>query len=247
MKGVQLDVGRVDMTLCKNASNGNMHVCFSRSAIVAGTESASHGLARASARRGRRFFKTNVTAALNRTKEGSLLGIVQNLNVFPSEERQEALKQSAGIGDEETRSRILQRSERPLITWRAFLPFALLWTIAGGMCRNGQKCPKLRTGPHATTKEATNMDVHALGRFRVPSRPTARRSGVPWHLRKTKLKDFYGITLLIPSAVIGDIHYAAYAASYAHLPGVRACLPSRPVDLFADQASAICSSYNAAP
>lgn len=75
MKGVQLDVGRVDMTLCKNASNGNMHVCFSRSAIVAGTESASHGLARASARRGRRFFKTNVTAALNRTKEGSLLGI----------------------------------------------------------------------------------------------------------------------------------------------------------------------------
>ena len=73
MKGVQLDVGRVDMTLCKNASNGNMHVCFSRSAIVAGKESASHGLARASARRGRRFFKTNVTAALNRTKEGSLL------------------------------------------------------------------------------------------------------------------------------------------------------------------------------
>ena len=115
------------------------------------------------------------------------------------------------------------------------------------MCRNGQKCPKLRTGPHATTKEATNMDVHALGRFRVPSRPTARRSGVPWHLRKTKRKDFYGITLLIPSAVIGDIHYAAYAASYAHLPGVRACLPSRPVDLFADQASAICSSYIAAP
>ena len=125
--------------------------------------------------------------------------------------------------------------------------------IAGGMCRNGQKCPKLRTGPHATTKEGTNMDVHALGRFRVPSRPTARRSGVPWHLRKTKLKDFYGITLLIPSAVIGDIHYAAYAASYAHLPGVRACLLSRPVDLFrvadSDQASAIviCSSYYAAP
>ena len=102
-------MGRVDMTLCKNASNGNMHVCFSRSAIVADTESASHGLARASARRGRRFFKTNVTAALNRTKEGSLLGIVQNLNVFPSEEKQEAVKQSAGIGDEETRSRILQR------------------------------------------------------------------------------------------------------------------------------------------
>ena len=75
MKGVQLDVGRVDMTLCKNASNRDMHVCFSRSAIVAGTESASHGLARASARRGRRFFKTNVTAALNRTKEGRLLGI----------------------------------------------------------------------------------------------------------------------------------------------------------------------------
>ena len=75
MKGVQLDVGRVDMTLCKSASNGNMHVCFSCSAIVARTESASHGLARASARRGRRFFKTNVTAALNRTKEGSLLGI----------------------------------------------------------------------------------------------------------------------------------------------------------------------------
>ena len=70
---------------------------------------------------------------------------------------------------------------------------------------------------------------------------------MPWHLRKTKLKDFYGITLLIPSAVNGDIHYAAYAASYAHLPGVRACLPSRPVDLFADQASAICTSYNAAP
>ena len=115
------------------------------------------------------------------------------------------------------------------------------------MCRNGQKRPKLRTGPHATTKEGTNMDVHELGRFRVPSRPTARRSGVTWHLRKTKLKDFYGITLLIPSAVIGHIHYAAYAASYAHLPGVRACLPSRPVDLFADQASAICSSYNAAP
>ena len=115
------------------------------------------------------------------------------------------------------------------------------------MCRNGQKRPKLRTGPHATTKEGTNMDVHELGRFRVPSRPTARRSGVTWHLRKTKLKDFYGITLLIPSAVIGDIHYAAYAASYAHLPGVRACLPSRPVDLFADQASAICTSYNAAP
>jgi len=61
MKGVQLDVGRVDMTLCKNASNGNMHVCFSCRAIVARTESASHGLARASARRGRRFFKTNVT------------------------------------------------------------------------------------------------------------------------------------------------------------------------------------------
>ena len=91
------------------------------------------------------------------------------------------------------------------------------------------------------------MDVHELGRFRVPSRPTARRSGVTWHLRKTKLKDFYGITLLIPSAVIGHIQYAAYAASYAHLPGVRACLPSRPVDLFADQASAICTSYNAAP
>jgi hypothetical protein len=35
--------------------------------------------------------------------------------------------------------------------------------------------------------------------------------------------------------------------SYAHLPDVRACLPSRPVDLFAGQASAICSSYNAAP
>ena len=37
MKGVQLDVGRVDMTLCKNASNRDMHVCFSafsRSAIV---------------------------------------------------------------------------------------------------------------------------------------------------------------------------------------------------------------------
>ena len=100
------------------------------------------------------------------TKEGSLLGIVQNLNVFPSEERQEALKQSAGIGDEETRSRILRETTHHL----ARIPFALLWTIAGGMCRNGQKCPKLRTGPHATTKEATNMDVHALGRFRVPSR-----------------------------------------------------------------------------
>ena len=99
------------------------------------------------------------------------------------------------------------------------------------MCRNGQKRPKLRTGPHATTKEGTNMDVHELGRFRVPSRPTARRSGVTWHLRKTKLKDFYGITLLIPSAVIGHIQYAAYAASYAHLPDARACLPSRTVDL----------------
>lgn len=75
MKGVQLDVGRVDMTLCKNASNGNMHVCFSRSAIVAGTESASHGLARASARRGRRFFKTNVNCRFKQNKEGSLLGI----------------------------------------------------------------------------------------------------------------------------------------------------------------------------
>ena len=115
------------------------------------------------------------------------------------------------------------------------------------MCRNGQKRPKLRTGPHATTKEGTNMDIHELGRFRVPSRPTARRSGVSGHLRKTKPKDFYDITLLIPSAVIGHIQYAVYAASNAHLPGVRACLPSRPVDLFADQASAICTSYNAAP
>ena len=43
------------------------------------------------------------------------------------------------------------------------------------MCRNGQKRPKLRTGPHATTKEGPNVEVHALGRFRVSSRPTARR------------------------------------------------------------------------
>ena len=143
-------------------------------------------------------------------------------------------------GNEVTHTPTLRETTHHLARISAFRPSP----IAGGMCRNGQKCPKLRTGPHATTKEGTNMDV---GRFRVPSRRTARRSGVPWHLRKTELKDFYGITLLIPSAVIGDIHYAAYAASYAHLPGVRACLPSRPVDLFADQASAICSSYNAAP
>ena len=52
-----------------------MHVCFSRSAIVAETESASHGLARASARRGRRFFKTNVNCRFKQNKEGSLLGI----------------------------------------------------------------------------------------------------------------------------------------------------------------------------
>jgi hypothetical protein len=110
MKGVQLDVGRVDMTLCKNASNGNMHVCFSRSAIVARTESASHGLARASARRRPSIFQNERYRRVKQNNEGSLLGIVQNLNVFPSEERQEALKQSAGIGDEETRSRILQRS-----------------------------------------------------------------------------------------------------------------------------------------
>ena len=57
MKGVQLDVGRVDTTLCKNASNRDMHVCFSRSSIVAGTESASHGLARASARRRPSIFQ----------------------------------------------------------------------------------------------------------------------------------------------------------------------------------------------
>ena len=168
-------------------------------------------------------------------------------NVFPSEERQEAVKQALGHwrrGNEVTHTPT--PGETTHLARISALSFALL-QIAGGMCRNGQKCPKLRTGPHATTKEATNMDVHALGRFRVPSRPTARRSGVPWHLRKTELKDFYGITLLIPSAVNVDIHYAAYAASYAYLPGVRACLPSRPVDLFADQASAICSSYNAAP
>ena len=138
-----------------------------------------------------------------------------------------------------------QRSERYSLGAH-FCPFAFLQSPEGCMCRNGQKRPKLRTGPHATTKEGTNMDVHELGRFRVPSRPTARRSGVTWHLRKTKPKDFCDITLLIPSAVIGHIHYAAHAASNAHLPGVRACLPSRPVDLFADQASAICTSYNAA-
>ena len=56
-----------------------------------------------------------------------------------------------------------------------FCPFAFLQSPEGCMCRNGQKRPKLRTGPHATTKEGTNVEVHALGRFRVPSRPTARR------------------------------------------------------------------------
>lgn len=64
MKGVQLDVGRVDMTLCKKASNRDMHVCFSRSAIVARTESASHGLARASARRRPSIFSKRTLLAL---------------------------------------------------------------------------------------------------------------------------------------------------------------------------------------
>jgi hypothetical protein len=48
-----------------------MHVCFSRSAIDAGTESVSHGLALASEKPSI-FFKTAVTAALNKqTKEVS--------------------------------------------------------------------------------------------------------------------------------------------------------------------------------
>jgi hypothetical protein len=82
----------------------------------------------------------------------------------------------------------------------------------------------------------------SAGRAGKTTRGRCRRG---W--RRMKLKDFYGITLLIPSAVISCIHYAAFATSYAHLPGVRACLPSRPADSFADQASAICSSYDATP
>ena len=96
------------------------------------------------------------------------------------------------------------------------------------MCRNGQKRPKLRTGPHATTKEGTNMDVHELGRFRVPSRPTARRSGVTWHLRKTKLKDFYGITLLI-NPIGGDrSHSVCSLCSIVRAPARRTCVLALP-------------------
>ena len=103
-------------------------MCFSRSAIEAGTESASHGLAQASEKPSI-FFKTNVTDALNKTKEEVSSEFQEISTSFP--ERQEAAKQALAFGDEETRSRTHQRSEGPL-TWRAFLPFRLS-PIAGGL------------------------------------------------------------------------------------------------------------------
>ena len=174
MKGVRLDVGRVDMTLCKNASNRDMHVCFSRSAIVAGTESASHGLRSSlGSEKAVDFSKRTLPPRFqNKTKEGSLRGIEISTS-FPAK-RDRRRQQALALATRKRGHAYSNAPERPL-TWRAFLPFRFSGQIAGGMCRNGQKCPKLRAGPHATTKECTNMDV--LGRFRVPSRPTARRSG----------------------------------------------------------------------
>ena len=149
-----------------------MHVCFSRGAIDAGTESVSHK-PRSSLGEAVDFFQNGRYRRFEQTNEGSLLGIEISTS-FPAK-RDRRRQASAGIGDEETRSRILQRSERPL-TWRDFCPFANRLRVA--LCRNGQKRPKLRTGPHATTKGGTNLDVHALGRFRVPSRPTANEWSV---------------------------------------------------------------------
>jgi hypothetical protein len=176
MKGVQLDVGRVDMTLCKNASNRDMHVCFSRSAIVAGTESASHGLRSSlGSEKAVDFSKRTLPPRFKNKTRKEVSSELKSQRLSHSEERQEAvIKQALALATRKRGHAYSNAPERPL-TWRAFLPFRFSGQIAGGMCRNGQKCPKLRAGPHATTKECTNMDV--LGRFRVPSRPTARRSG----------------------------------------------------------------------
>ena len=110
-----------------------MHVCYSLSAIEAGT--SLRRTASLAPRLGEavEFFQNERYCRFKQTKQGILLGIVQDLNVF---QRREAGggQASAGIGDEETRSRVLQRSERPL-TWRAFCPFRdfALSPIAGGL------------------------------------------------------------------------------------------------------------------
>ena len=129
MKGVQLDVGRVDMTLCKNASNRDMHVCFSRSAIVAGTESASHGLRSSlGSEKAVDFSKRTLPPRFkNKTKEGSLLGIEISTSFPQRREAGGGHQASAGIGDEETRSRLLQRSRETTHLAR-ISALSLLWT-----------------------------------------------------------------------------------------------------------------------
>ena len=143
-----------------------MHVCFSRSAIDAGTESVSHGLAQASEKPSI-FFKTAVTAALNKqAKEVSSELKSQRLSQRREAGGGQAKRWHWRRGNEVTHTPTLSKTTH----LARFLPFRLRVAL----CRNGQKRPKLRTGPHATTG-GTNLDVHALGRFRVPSRPTARR------------------------------------------------------------------------
>ena len=115
-----------------------MHVCFSRSAIDAGTESVSHQ-PRSTSEKPSIFFETAVTR-FEQTNEGSLLGIEISTS-FPAK-RDRRRQASAGIGDEETRSRILQRSERPL-TWRDFCPFAKGLPCAG-TGRNVLSCALVR-------------------------------------------------------------------------------------------------------
>ena len=142
-----------------------------------------------------------------------------------------------------------QRSERPL-TWRAFLPFRLspnrLRVACAGTGRNVLSCALVRMQRRRKVRTWTFTRSDDFGFHQDPQQDGVECLGISG---RRSPKDFYDITLFIPSAVIGHIPYAAYAASNAHLPGVRACLPSRPVDfkLFADQASAMCTSYNAAP
>ena len=113
------------------------------------------------------FFKTNVTDALNQTKEE--VGISRNLNVFPRAERQEAAKQALAFGDEETRSRILQRSERPL-TWRAFLPFRLFKSpeVCAGTGRNVLSCALVRMQRRRKLRTWTSTRLDGFGFHQDP-------------------------------------------------------------------------------
>ena len=116
------------------------------------------------------FFQTNVTDALNKTKEEVSSEFQEISTSFP--ERQEAAKQALAFGDEETRSRILWTTlgeTTHLARISALSPFSNRRRVAcAGTGRNVLSCALVRMQRRRKVRTWTSTSLDDFGFHQDP-------------------------------------------------------------------------------